>query len=164
VETAEAAKKTAEDKAADMEKQKADLETKNQELTVDVQKLTKKLKDLLQAQGTSNENTAAVPTQPVWNYPPGAKGKVVAVNDKWNYVLIKLDDAFIKEITGDDPAVSKPAPTGITMSIKRTSPKEAFVAKAKLTQIRLKDKYAIGDVLPDWKQQPVKEGDLVFFP
>lgn len=160
LEDCEAAKKVAEDKVADLEKQKADVEAKCQELEMENKKLAKKIADMAKQVGTEPVGPG-LQTAPIWNYTPGVKGSVAAVNERWNYVLIKLDDAFVKEVIGDDPAAPKPAPTGIVMSLKR---KDAFVAKVKLTQIRLKDKYAIGDLIPEWKQQPPKLGDQMFFP
>lgn len=160
VEAAEAATKVAQEKATDMENQKNAADEKNRELEIDKKKLEKEIKEMRKAPVA--DPAADASKVQVFNFTPGTKGKVVAVNDNWNYVLIKLDEAFLKEAMGDD--LSKPAPTGITMSIKRTGATEVFITKVALTQIRAKDQHAIGDVLVDWKQQPVQEGDIVFFP
>ena len=164
VEAAEAAKKVADEKAADMEKQKGEVETKLQELEIDYQKIKKDLADA-RKRGIQQEGEAGVPKDVIFNFTPGVKGKVTAVNDKWNYVLVELDEAFLKEAMGEDlSAPTKPPPVGVVMSIKRAGPQEVFITKIRLTQIRVKDKHAIGDVLTDWKQQPIKEDDVVFFP
>ncbi|OGV70032.1 MAG: hypothetical protein A2283_21675 [Lentisphaerae bacterium RIFOXYA12_FULL_48_11] len=165
VEAAEAAKKVAEEKASDMEKQKAEVDTKLQELEIDYKKVKKERDEFAKKSLVPQAEDTTGPKETVYNFTPGTKGKVVAVNDKWNYVLIQLDEAFIKEAMGEDlTAPTKPAPVGVVMSIKRTGAQEIFIAKVKLTQIRAKDKHAIGDVLVDWKQQPLQEGDVVFFP
>lgn len=159
-EQADAARKAAEEKAADIEKQKNAADDQIKELNIENKKLKDKIKSFtptMQAEPGRGGGEA------IYNITPGIKGKVVAVNEKWNYALIELDDAFLKETMGDD--LSKPAPTMITMSIKRGGGDQSvFITKARLTQIRAKDKHAIGDILSDWKQQPVKEGDVVFFP
>ncbi|MDD4870014.1 MAG: hypothetical protein PHR77_05590 [Kiritimatiellae bacterium] len=162
VQAAEAAKKVAEEKAADMEKQKTDLETKYQELEIDFKKRDKELKELRKGLSEASSTAAATIKDQVFNFTPGVKGKVVAVNDKWNYILVELDDTFLKEAMGED--LAKPAPTGVIMSVKRTGTPEIFITKVRLTQIRAKNKHAIGDILADWKQQPVREGDVIFFP
>lgn len=164
VEAAEAAKKVAEEKAADMEKQKGEVETKLQELEIDFKKVKKERDEAVKARIPTQTEETTGSKETVYNFTPGIKGKVAAVNDKWNFVLIQLDDAFLKEAMGEDPAAPKPAPVGVVMSIKRMGVQEVFIAKVKLTQIRAKDKHAIGDVLVDWKQQPLQEGDVVFFP
>jgi len=148
-----------------MEKQKAEVDTKLQELEIDYKKVKKERDEFAKKSLVPQAEDTTGPKETVYNFTPGTKGKVVAVNDKWNYVLIQLDEAFIKEAMGEDlTAPTKPAPVGVVMSIKRTGAQEIFIAKVKLTQIRAKDKHAIGDVLVDWKQQPLQEGDVVFFP
>ena len=165
VEAAEAAAKVAGEKAADMEKQKSEVETKLQELEIDYKKVKKERDDYAKKSLIPQAEETAGPKEVSYNFTPGTKGKVVAVNDKWNYVLIQLDDAFLKEAMGEDLAApTKAAPVGVVMSIKRSGAQEVFIAKVKLTQIRAKDKHAIGDILADWKQQPLQEGDVVFFP
>ncbi len=165
VEAAEAAKKVAEEKAADLEKQKTEVEVKLQEMEIDYKKVKQERDKLLKDRLTSSQAEETASAKDVsFNFTPGTKGKVVAVNERWNYVLIELDDAFLKEAIGEDPAAPKPAPVGVIMSVKRAGAQEVFITKVKLTQIRVKDKHAIGDVLLDWKQQPLQEGDVVFFP
>jgi len=159
VKAAEDAKKAAEERAADFEKQVADRDEKIKELEIDLKKEKERAKV---AQQTTDGNI--VPAAQ-FNFTPGIKGKIVAVNERWNYVLIEFDEAFLKEAMGDDLAnPARPAPVGCQMSVKRTGTPELFITKIRLTQVRAKEKHGIGDVMIDWKQTAVKEGDIVFFP
>ena len=40
---------------------------------------------------------------------------------------------------------------------------ETFVTKVRLIQVNKAEKRGICDILPDWQQLPVEQGDVVFF-
>ncbi|MCX7591916.1 MAG: hypothetical protein N2255_09855, partial [Kiritimatiellae bacterium] len=94
---------------------------------------------------------------------PGNKGQVVAVEQAWSFAILELSDAFLKEILGAD--LSGPVPQ-LELLVKRPglpgSP-DQFVTKVRLVQIKRPERLAIADILTDWTQVPLKEGDLVFF-
>jgi len=162
------AKKTAEAKAEDMQKQRDDLNTKYEDQNIEVKNLQKKNKELQDIVNANAGVSAGTPDTEAFKGSPGDKGKVVALNAKWNYVLVELDEAFLKEAMGDDYAATpppKPAPNGVIMSVKRTSGgKDIFVGKLRVIRINAKQKHAIGDILTEWKQKDIKEGDILFFP
>lgn len=91
---------------------------------------------------------------------PGEKGKVIAVNSEWNFVIVKLSDQFFNEITSDEDA----GIPQVTLMIKRINGEdEVFVTKAKLIQVKKSEKIGIFDMLPDWQQMPAAKGDVVFY-
>jgi len=168
VKAAQDAQKAAEAKAEDMQKQKEEIQTKYDEQTTDVKKLQTENKALKAASTVDTGAMAGADTDAFKNFTPGIKGKVVALNAKWNYVLVELDEPFLKEAMGDEYAAVpplKPPPNGVTMSVKRVSgDKETFIGKLRVIRINAKQKHAIGDILTDWKQKDIKEGDILFFP
>lgn len=89
---------------------------------------------------------------------PGDKGQVAAVNDQWNFAVLKFSPEFINELLGDDR--SKPLPR-IDLMLKR--PDGEFVTKVRLTQLKVEEGLGIADVLSPWQQLPVKPGDIVFY-
>ncbi len=94
---------------------------------------------------------------------PGVKGKVVSVDDNWNFVVVKLDDRFLSELLGED--LGGPMPM-IDLNVKRagfTSPAGDFVTKVRLRHLKREEGLAIADVLLDWEQVKVKQGDDIWF-
>lgn len=89
---------------------------------------------------------------------PGDKGAVVAVNDDWNFVVLKLTPKFIDELLGEDR--SRPMPR-VDLMLKRGDGE--FVTKVRLTQLKVNEGLGVADVLTAWKQVPVQTGDVVFF-
>jgi hypothetical protein len=90
---------------------------------------------------------------------PGVKGAVEAVSPKWNFVIVKLDDAFMQELLQDEKAgIPK-----LELNIRRPGKEQTFVAKVKLIQVHKADKLGVCDVLPAWKQAPISSGDVVFY-
>ncbi len=89
----------------------------------------------------------------------GEKGKVTSVNPKWNFAVAELSDGFIKELLGDDFSREfRP----VTLFIKRPGVNGAFVSKVKLLQLKKDQKLCIADILTNWQQLPVQEGDILF--
>jgi hypothetical protein len=75
--------------------------------------------------------------------PPGLRGKVVAVDPQWGFVVL--------DIGGDQGLVERGE-----LLVSRDG---KLVAKVRVTTIE--PKRAIANVLPEWKQADVIEGDLV---
>jgi outer membrane murein-binding lipoprotein Lpp len=89
---------------------------------------------------------------------PGMKGRVITVDPKWNFVIMELTDEFLKEVLGAD--LSKPVPPAELLIMRGDKP-DQFVAKVRLSQVRVAEKFGVADVLVDWLQAPIKAGDLV---
>jgi len=92
---------------------------------------------------------------------PGKKGTVVAADPQWNFVVVDVSEAFMKEVLGND--LSFPVPIGVELNIRRAGEGGKFVTKIRLMNVRTKQHLAVGDVLMNWKQKEVNVGDIVFF-
>ncbi len=91
---------------------------------------------------------------------PGIKGSVVSVNETWNFVIISLTDAALREILGDD---LQGQPGAVEFMIKRNEGEdELFITKVKLQQVSRENKLAIAAIMSDWQQTGVEQGDIVF--
>jgi len=91
---------------------------------------------------------------------PGEKGKVASVNQVWGFAVLELDEPFLKAILGEDMSGECPV---VELLVKRPGVNGAFVAKVRLFQVRRDQKLGIADVLADWLQMPLQEGDIVYY-
>lgn len=90
---------------------------------------------------------------------PGEKGRVISVNPKWNFAVAKLSDAFMREILGDDlDREFRP----VNLFLKRPGSPDSFVCKIRIIQVKKKEKLGIADIMTNWQQLPVREGDVLF--
>lgn len=93
------------------------------------------------------------------------KGKVVEMNDKWDFVVIDLGkQSKVKQVVGKkeiDNVVMLP-PNGEMVVARELGTDNQFVGKIKITKVY--DNCAIANILPSPKgQSAVKVGDTVFF-
>lgn len=91
---------------------------------------------------------------------PGIKGEVMLVNQEWQFCIFKMSDAFFEEITGGEPDADIPQ---IDLWVKRPGEAEQIVTKIRMLQVKKEDKLATADILIEWKQLPMHEGDVVFY-
>ncbi len=94
---------------------------------------------------------------------PGNKGRVVSVDQKNLFVVMEVDQAFVDELLGALTDGSLPM---VELLIQRDNPdggKMSFISKVRLSQLKKDQKLAIGDILTDWQQGTINEGDVVFF-
>lgn len=159
-EEAEEAKRVAEEQVAEQQKQIAMIEEEKTELKRMNTQLKKEIEKIHGAPGATSSGFPALGSTPQPIVKPGTKGKVAAVNPKWNFIVLDLSDDFLREILGDD--LSGPVPP-IELQIKRGSKPEKFVTKVRLIEVRRQQKLGIADILDSWQQLPVEEGDLVFY-
>jgi hypothetical protein len=90
----------------------------------------------------------------------GIKGTVVAVNPTWNFVILGLNDLALKELLGEN---MDGEPAEVEYMIQRTiDGKDTFVTKVKVQQVSRDKKLAIAQIMSDWSQSDVQEGDVVF--
>ncbi len=81
--------------------------------------------------------------------PPGRKGRVLLVNHDWNFVI--LDIAETKHAL-------QPM---LVLFVQRD---DQLVGKVRVSEIKGADRsLAVADIMPDWLQMPIREGDDVFF-
>jgi len=77
--------------------------------------------------------------------PPGLTGHILAVNDEWNFVVM---DIGAKEGVIEN----------VNMIVYRNG---ALIGKVKITSVE--PSVSIADILPEWKQGEIQEGDTVIF-
>ncbi len=157
----EAENRTLQDAVAEERRQVQLLEEQKLELEGQIDILKK---ELTQGGPPAATTTAQAPVvdQQTLAVDTGEKGTVVAVNADWDFVVLGLSETFMKELMGED--LSQPLPSAELM-IKREGPdgREQFVTKVRLRQVKRDRNLAIADVLTDWQQSDVREGDVVFF-
>ncbi len=97
----------------------------------------------------------------------GPKGKVVAVNPDWKYVVVQINDDFAREIENMQRNMEEEEAPGvlpvIDLHIKRGPGFETYVTKVRLSQLVKDEMLAVCDIDPDWQQFPVAKGDVVFY-
>lgn len=135
--------------------------TEKDEEIVDLGAQVERLKnenDKLRLGTTGGGGTAVGPGGEGVVLTPGKKGQVISVNPEWAYVMIKLDDTAIREITSAEVF------TPVEMHVYRDSPE----GKTIVTRIRIKNPptnegIAIADNVYGWEQTPVQVGDDVVY-
>ena len=90
----------------------------------------------------------------------GTKGSVSTADSLWNFVVIKLQPEFMAQLVATE---EMPALLPFDLFIRRPDKSETFVTKISIIQIKPDQGIAIADVLSDWSQLPVQEGDVVFY-
>ena len=94
------------------------------------------------------------------------KGPVVAVDNEWNFVVFKVTDKFIEEITSIMEKLDENEPKPNIQFIVRRSRgggPGSFVTKIRFKQLRKDEKLCVADILTNWLQQPVQAGDVVWY-
>jgi len=147
-------KRALEEKVAEQERKITELEEQKIELTATIDELKKEITRLREISDKPAEEPGKVSVR----LEPGAKGKVTSVNTQWNFVIMELSDECLAELN----KFKGPWPPPAELMIKRAD-KDQFVTKIRLIQVKRSRKLAIGDILTDWQQEPVKPGDVVFF-
>ncbi len=81
----------------------------------------------------------------------GQKGRVLLVNSDWNFVILDLN------LEPDDRSIRP----GLVLFVQR---EVELVGKVRISEIKGDDRrLAIADIMGDWLQMPMREGDHVFF-
>lgn len=177
METLEEEKKSLNEKISEKDVKVASLEETVQEKEAKIDQINKTLERMAQQgpvlsaprEGGATSATSAVTAdagdaaRPVYvpSMEPGVKGKVAAVNEEWNFVVLELSDGFLRELLGGDP--SGRAPVGAELIVTRDKPAEKFVAKVKVTQVKANEKLAVAEILSDWQQVPIQKGDVILY-
>jgi len=108
------------------------------------------------------EDTNAVPREAWAELSPGFKGTVAAINEKYCFVVLKLTDEFMEQyIKGLKTGYLKPDPN--LMVIRGEGVDERFVTKVRLRRVYPKRLVATADILLNWQQMPVAQGDAVVY-
>ncbi len=144
------------------------LRTKNADLTTEKTILQAKMDDLQKQVNTlsgvhGGSSVVWVPGSP--SVLQRAKGKIIEVNTKWNYVVIDIgyDTTVTQNINGKPFNIATMLKVGYSLVVARDiekNPKNSYVGKINLTKV---DPYcAIADIDADTIKD-IKKGDVVFF-
>jgi DNA repair exonuclease SbcCD ATPase subunit len=93
----------------------------------------------------------------------GDKGKIIQANDELKFAIIELSDDAMIELLGPERQNALPQ---LEMNVRRTGRQSAageFVTRIKLRQAVRGKNFVVADILNDWQQAPVENGDVVFF-
>jgi hypothetical protein len=154
-------KRDLEDTVAEERRQVASLEDEKILLEDKIAQLEKELE--IRDKVTGGTGTDAVSAQGTGEpivVDPGDKGTVVAVNATWNFVILSLNEPALKELLGED---MDQAPPAVEYMIQReVEGEKVFVTKVKVQQVQRDKKLAIAQIMSDWSQSDVQEGDIVF--
>jgi uncharacterized coiled-coil protein SlyX len=103
-----------------------------------------------------NVSVEAVPSA------PGTKGRIVAVNEELDFVLIKLDKEFINELMTMTQTFQGNMLPQLDLLVIRDG---EFVTKIKISDIDRSGREAlvVADILPKWQQLPIQVGDEVVY-
>lgn len=94
--------------------------------------------------------------------PFGDKGKVLKVNTEFMFAIVELTPEAMKELKGED--LSRPMPI-IPLAVRRPGfkgPANDLVGRVRLHQEVAGKNYVRCDILSDWAQTEMKEGDVLF--
>lgn len=138
---------------ADLDKAYEDLETANAE----IEKLKATIDKIAQGAGgvMSGDGTMAIA-----NVAAGVKGTVVRVNNEYNYCLVTLTDEAFIELVGENG--ERPLPE-VDYLIRRAGKEDGIVGKIRLRTVTKEARTIVCDILADWKQGDVQNGDEVFY-
>lgn len=130
-----------------------DLEIKN--LKEHIRKLEIEIRRITQP-GSSGIDTAIVLKE-------GMKGKVVSVDNKWKFVILELSDEFIDELTRESRIGLDLTQLKLQFDLMRPQDKGgAYVSRIRLREAKVDGKIGIADILTDWQQLPISQGDEAF--
>jgi prefoldin subunit 5 len=130
-----------------------DLEIKN--LKEHIRKLEIEIRRITQP-GSGGLDTAIVLKQ-------GAKGKVVAVNNKWKFVIIELSDEFVDELTRESRIGLDLTQLKLPFDLQRPADKGSeYVTRVRLREANIDEKIGVADILVNWQQLPIMVGDEAY--
>ncbi len=144
------------EKIEEQERRIQELEEEAIELKATIDVLKKRIDDLIRIHEFRPEDEHATV-----RLEPGPKGKIVSVNQEWNYVVLEFSEEALAELTGMRiPDGQFPPPAEYL--VKRPD-REEFVTKIRLFQVKRSRRLGIANILSDWQQLPVQVGDTVAF-
>ena len=148
----------------------SDLEKKQDVIYAIEEKLKharEQIKNVSQVQTTPLEKGEMPLVYPAEKLEAGEKGHIVLVNNQWNYIILAINDKFLREIVllqkillaNNVPSIIP----SVNLLIKRGSGYDTFVTRARLTQINLDSRLAILDIDHQHQKLPVEKGDIAFY-
>lgn len=127
-----------------------DLEIKN--LKEHIRKLEIEIRRVTQP-GSGGVDTAIV-------LGDGVKGRVIAVDNKWKFVVVELSQEFIDELTKESRIGLDLTQLNLQFDLMRPAGQgRAYVCRIRLREARIDEKLGLGDILTEWQQIPIRIGD-----
>ncbi len=137
---------------ADLDKAREELET----ALAEVEKLKETIEKIaITGKGANPDGTSAVA-----NVTAGVKGKVVRVDNEYNFCLVTLTDEACVELIGENG--ERPLPE-IEYLVRHPEAPDGIVGKIRLRTLTKDTKTIVCDILVGWKQGDFKQGDEVFY-
>ena len=91
----------------------------------------------------------------------GSKGEVIAIDNKWKFVILNLTDGFIDELTRESRVGLDLNTLDIQFDLMRPQAKGGeYVTRIRLREAKVAEGIGIADILVEWQQKPVEKGDL----
>jgi chromosome segregation ATPase len=151
-------KQTLEDEIAEKTRENATLLEEISQKNDEIADLKIKIeKELAKIEQRTASDAPVIDSELIANINSGEKGKIIAVNQEWEFIVAELDPDFVTQLVTLTPEGTIPA---LEVMIKDANGK--FVAKARLTQLKVAKNTAIFDVLADWQTAPIQIGDSIF--
>ena len=91
----------------------------------------------------------------------GDKGNIVSVNEGLNFTIVKLNEAFIAQIKTAQ-ANGGSARFAIDLYVRPNVEGAKVTNKIRLERFDFENGVGIGSILLDWKQAPLRSGDIVY--
>ena len=149
-------------KTDEIQKQAEEIEAKNEEIAK-AKELNESLRKMLQESIQTRGGAAAASAgTAVTSLPVGDKGKVVEVDNDKMFAIVSFTEAAMKELKGEE--LNKPLPA-LELGVKRvtaTDKEGQVVGRIRLRQEVKGKSYVVCDVLGDWEQMKMAEGDIIF--
>ena len=102
----------------------------------------------------------ALPDNGEGQFTPGVHGKIVSFNEQWKFAVIEFSEDFMEQITREK--VMPP----LEVMVKRPGFQGTageFITRLRLRQVIHQQNLVVADILTDWQQAPLENGDAVFF-
>ena len=102
----------------------------------------------------------ALPDNGERQFTPGVHGKIVSFNEQWKFAVIEFSEDFMEQITREK--VMPP----LEVMVKRPGFQGTageFITRLRLRQVIHQQNLVVADILTDWQQAPLENGDAVFF-
>jgi len=142
-----------------LEEENEGLKIKTEELSGIIQELRGQLERATRSTGVDTGGiTAGTFDVARIDIAPGTKGTIASVDQDHQFVVMKLEPAFIDELLNVLTDGRLPL---IELLVKQPDTGK-FVTKVRIKLLKQQDGLAVGDILPDWQQGPIEIGDIIF--
>jgi peptidoglycan hydrolase CwlO-like protein len=127
-----------------LQQDKTALQTQIDDLNNQLVKAEEEMKDLQDEVASLNKIVKEI-TPDKTPLPEGLTGQIAVVNPEWNFVILNI---------GSDSGLVPDA----QMLVHRA---DKFIGKVRITSVQ--KSMAIADIMRDWEQSPIQEGDYVLY-